>query len=95
MADTSNIRVPDAYMLETTKAAPVMRRDWALSRWLVKELRVGSIPPSAFYEGDEKELAKFLTRFAFCKEDASLHEACKRLLGLREHAIDKSKLPPL
>lgn len=51
IADTSNIAVPDKYMALKTKAAPVMRRDWAFCRFLTEEVRVAAIPPSAFFEG--------------------------------------------
>jgi hypothetical protein len=43
----------------------------------------------------DKDLAANMARFAFCKEDDSLVEACKRLLALRSFAIDKTQLPPL
>ncbi len=95
IADTSNINVPEEHMAVTTKAAPIMRRDWAFCRYLTLEHKVAAIPPSAFFEGEEKALAANMARFAFCKEDASLHEACKRLLGLRKVAKDPSLLPPL
>jgi kynurenine--oxoglutarate transaminase/cysteine-S-conjugate beta-lyase/glutamine--phenylpyruvate transaminase len=84
MADTSAVAVPDAYMEESSAACgPVMRRDWAFCRFLVKEIGVAAIPPSAFFEERDKPLAANLARFAFCKEDASLHEAAARLLKLR------------
>ena len=143
IADTSNIRFPQHYMDMKTKAAPVMKRDWAFCRFLISEIKVGAIPPSAFFDGalrglpwgqvpfflvpphffflslslrgmtdnpttppplthtfsshtdKDKDLAANMARFAFCKEDDSLVEACKRLLALREFAIDPSKLPPL
>jgi len=40
---------------------------------------VVGIPPSAFYSEDHKSLAKNLVRFTFCKTDASLAEAVKKL----------------
>ncbi len=149
IADTSNIAFPARYMELVTKAAPVMKRDWAFCRFLIEEIKVAAIPPSAFFDGawvwalwgegegkgegggrqraacppllhahppltrtacththththtpcrhadKDKDLAANMARFAFCKEDESLTEACKRLLALREYAIDKSKLPPL
>jgi aspartate/methionine/tyrosine aminotransferase len=49
IADTSNIDFPVSYMQETTKAAPVMFRDWAFCRFLVTEIKVAAIPPSAFF----------------------------------------------
>lgn len=51
IADTSNINVPESHMAVTTKAAPVMRRDWAFCRFLTLEHKVAAIPPSAFFEG--------------------------------------------
>lgn len=54
MADTSGIRVPEAYLAETTPAAPVMTRDWAFCRFLTKEIGVAAIPPSAFYSAEHR-----------------------------------------
>jgi aspartate/methionine/tyrosine aminotransferase len=95
IADTSNINLPETYMHETTAASgPIMRRDWAMCRFLTKEIGVACIPPSAFYEDKDKELARNLARFAFCKEDVSLYEAAKRLQGLRRYLIDPSVTLP-
>ena len=59
------------------KAMPTnpMPRDWAMSRWMTKEVGVTAIPPSAFYEVDHCYLGKDLLRFAFCKNDHTLLEA--------------------
>ena len=46
---------------------------------LPARIGVGAIPPSAFYSEDHKALAKNLIRFAFCKTDAALKEAARRL----------------
>lgn len=92
MADTSAVDVPAAYLAETTPASgPVMRRDWAFCRFLTKEIGVAAIPPSAFYEEKDKHLAANVARFAFCKEDPSLHEASSRLLKLRAFLRDAPK----
>jgi kynurenine--oxoglutarate transaminase/cysteine-S-conjugate beta-lyase/glutamine--phenylpyruvate transaminase len=95
IADTSNVAVPESYMSVSTKACPVMTRDWAFCRFLTLEHKVACIPPSAFFEGADKAIAKNIARFAFCKEDASLEEACRRLAGLRGAAVDPKLLPPL
>ena len=84
VADTSKVIVPEKYMKETTKAAPVMTRDWALCRYLTIEHKVAAIPPSAFFEGKDKDIAKNIARFAFCKEDSVLAAACGRLAGVQE-----------
>ena len=55
-----------------------MPRDWAMSRWMTKEVGVTAIPPSAFYEKDHCYLGKDLLRFAFCKNDLTLLEAESR-----------------
>jgi aspartate/methionine/tyrosine aminotransferase len=80
MTDTSNIDVPSAYMEEKTIAMPAdpMPRDWAMSRWMTKEVGVTAIPPSAFYGSDTLHLAKNLLRFAYCKGDETILEAHKR-----------------
>lgn len=73
-----------------------MRRDWALCRFLTKEIGVAAIPPSAFFEERDKDIARDLARFAFCKEDASLYAAAERLLKLRGHlhaSVDVAALP--
>ncbi len=93
IADTGNVDFPEHHMQVTTKAAPVMRRDWAFCRFLTLDVKVAAIPPSAFYEGDDKDIARNMARFAFCKGDDSLEEAGKRLRTLRDFVKDKSLLP--
>jgi len=51
VGDSSNCSFPDSYMALSTKAAPVMKRDWAFCRFLTEEIKVGAIPPSAFFDG--------------------------------------------
>lgn len=82
MADTSNVEgPPQAFVDEVTAASPSnpMPRDWALSRWLTKEVGVTAIPPSAFYSPPNLHLASNLLRFAFCKGDDTILEARRRL----------------
>lgn len=80
MADSSMIEFPQEYLEEPTDAMPLlpMPRDWALSRWLTKEVGVTAIPPSAFYRRETIHLAKDLLRFAFCKSDLTILEAQNR-----------------
>lgn len=80
MTDTSNIDFPSEYMEEKTIAMPAdpMPRDWAMSRWMTKEVGVTAIPPSAFYGNDTLHLAKNLLRFAYCKGDETILEAHDR-----------------
>lgn len=40
---------------------------------------VAAIPPSSFCSAEDAKLFENTARFAFCKEDASLEEASRRL----------------
>jgi aspartate/methionine/tyrosine aminotransferase len=51
--------------------------DVAFCRWLIEEIGVTPIPPSAFYL--DPLTAPRMVRFCFAKEAATLHEAGKRL----------------
>ena len=55
--------------------------------------RAPSLPPPRAEK--DKDIARDMARFAFCKQDASLEEACKRLLALRPLARDAGALPAL
>ena len=81
MAETHKIDFPASYLEEKTIAMPCdpMPRDWAMSRWLTKEVGVTAIPPSAFYDKKNIYLAKDLLRFAYCKGDGTILEAHDRL----------------
>ncbi len=58
--------------------------DVAFCRHLVTRVGVAAIPPSVFYPPEHKHLGRGLARFAFCKSDAVLDEAARRLeAGLR------------
>jgi aspartate/methionine/tyrosine aminotransferase len=80
MTDTSTIDLPPKYLEEKTVAMPTdpMPRDWALSRFMTKEVGVTAIPPSAFYDTVNVPLAKNLLRFAYCKGDDVIIEAGER-----------------
>ena len=80
MGDTSALKIPEQYMLEVTDAMPVspIPRDWAMSRWMTKEVGVTPIPPSAFYCKENVHLASNLLRFAFCKDDETILQAQKK-----------------
>lgn len=56
--------------------------DFEFCRTLTREVGVAAIPPSAFYCEAHKAQARHLARFAFCKTDAVLDEAAKRLARL-------------
>ncbi len=55
--------------------------DEAFCRWSTTEAKVAAIPPSRFYSDAHKHEAGSLARFAFCKTDALLDEAARRLVS--------------
>ncbi len=55
--------------------------DVAFCRYLIEEVGVAAIPPSAFYENTR--YGKTYARFAFCKKEETLREAVRRLRSLR------------
>jgi aspartate/methionine/tyrosine aminotransferase len=60
------------------------KNDVAFCQFLTKEVGVAAIPPSAFYHRPEDGAG--LARFAFCKSNAMLTEAGKRLQAWRSSA---------
>ncbi|MHB8877821.1 MAG: aminotransferase class I/II-fold pyridoxal phosphate-dependent enzyme [Myxococcaceae bacterium] len=63
--------------------------DYEFCRFLTREVGVAAIPPSAFYGEAHRPQAKGLARFAFCKTDAVLDEAARRLARLPELAAKR------
>jgi len=57
--------------------------DAQFARWLIREVGVACIPPSAFYIEGEKHRVKHLARFAFCKKDETIRAAAAKLEQLR------------
>ena len=55
--------------------------DVAFAHYLVKEVGVAAVPGSSFYR--HAELGRTKLRFCFCKRDATLAEADRRLASLR------------
>ncbi len=68
--------------------------DVAFCRYLIEEVGVAAIPPSAFYENTR--YGKTYARFAFCKKEETLREAVRRLRSLsgRERAGVRGAPPP-
>jgi len=71
-----------AYYVMTDISAFGFADDVAFTKYLVKEIGVAAVPGSSFYN-DPRDGAKQV-RFAFCKKDATLDEAGKRLRKLRQ-----------
>jgi aspartate/methionine/tyrosine aminotransferase len=71
-----------AYYVMTDISAFGFADDVAFTKYLVKEIGVAAVPGSSFYN-DPRDGARQV-RFAFCKRDATLDEAGRRLGKLRE-----------
>ena len=70
-------------MVDWRGVAPArVQDDIAFARWLITEVGVACIPPSAFYQPSDKHLARYLARFAVCKKDETLQAAVERLRKL-------------
>ncbi len=57
--------------------------DVAFSKFLVSEIGVACIPPTAFYSPPHRYIASKQARFAFCKGDDTLRAAGERLAQLK------------
>ncbi|MGA8491694.1 MAG: aminotransferase class I/II-fold pyridoxal phosphate-dependent enzyme [Terriglobales bacterium] len=71
-----------AYYVMTDISAFGFSDDVAFTKYLVKEIGVAAVPGSSFYN-DPRDGAKQV-RFAFCKKDATLDEAGRRLRKLQQ-----------
>src|SRR5271169_3163519 len=71
-----------AYYIMTDIGGFDFSDDVSFARHLVKDIGVASVPGSSFYS--RPELGARQVRFAFCKTDATLDEAARRLLKLQK-----------
>src|SRR5580698_9906554 len=71
-----------AYYVMTDISAFGFSDDVVFTKYLVKEIGVAAVPGSSFYN-DPRDGAKQV-RFAFCKKDATLDEAGRRLRKLQK-----------
>ena len=60
-----------------------VKDDLQFAKWLITDVGIACIPPSAFYQESDKHLGKYLARFAVCKKDETLAVAAARLAKLR------------
>jgi aspartate/methionine/tyrosine aminotransferase len=73
-------------MADWRAVAPAhVKDDVQFARWLIERVGVASIPPSFFYQDSDKELGRYLTRFAVCKKDETLGAAAERLSKLGKY----------
>ncbi|MCA9907287.1 MAG: aminotransferase class I/II-fold pyridoxal phosphate-dependent enzyme [Anaerolineae bacterium] len=57
--------------------------DVAFSKYLIQEIGVACIPPTAFYSREHAHIVNQQVRFAFCKGDDTLRAAGERMAKLR------------
>ncbi len=57
--------------------------DLAFCRYLISEIGIAAIPPTAFYCDEHRHLGQQWTRFAFCKRMETLEQAAERLQKLK------------
>jgi len=83
LADYSKMKIPNGIGHEVTITGRALdRSDWNACRYLIKEIGVAAIPPSAFYCDEHLDLGGPYIRFAFCKTDDEIELACERLKKL-------------
>jgi len=76
--------VPEGtYFLLADYSAVFQGTPTEFTRYLTREIGVACIPPESFYSPDHAYLSQGYVRFAYCKSDAMLMEAHKRLENLK------------
>jgi aspartate/methionine/tyrosine aminotransferase len=55
-----------------------VKDDVQFARWLTTEGGVACIPPSAFYQESDKDLARYPTHFAICNKEETLDAAAEK-----------------
>jgi aminotransferase len=71
-----------AYYVMTDVGGLGFADDVAFTDWLVREIGVAAVPGSSFYH--DRALGRHQVRFTFCKSEATLAEAGRRLASLPE-----------
>jgi kynurenine aminotransferase len=83
LANLAKIKLPDDYPWpEDLSQRP---RDFKMAWFLIMELGVAAIPPTAFTTDEKTALLEDWLRFAICKDDAILEEAKARLRRLKNY----------
>jgi aspartate/methionine/tyrosine aminotransferase len=81
-AGLTPLPIEGSYFLMSDLNGLPFRDDVSFCRWLVREIGVAAVPPSAFYV--EPNRAPLLARFCFAKQESTLIAAAERLVNLRE-----------
>ncbi len=81
-----------AYYVMTDVAGLGATDDTEFVRWLIKEVGVGAVPGSSFYQ--PRDLGRTKVRFMFAKKEETLHRAGERLLRVRERLPRAGRAAP-
>ena len=81
-------RPAGAYYVMTDLAAFGATDDVEFARDLVREVGVAAVPGTSFYRS--ADLGRTKLRFCFCKQDATLREADRRLAQMRQAAASRT-----
>ncbi|CAD8101250.1 unnamed protein product [Paramecium sonneborni] len=76
LTDISNVEIPEQYFIHPD-TKETLSRDFAFVYYLANEFGVVCIPMSPYYS--DKRIGEKLVRWAFCKTDETIQEACRRL----------------
>eukprot|EP00126_Sphaerothecum_destruens_P010398 Sdes_comp20732_c0_seq1m16540 len=79
ISDSLQTQSAAATLKEGPPSSIFSRPDFQMACMLAEKARVVGIPPSAFYSDAHYHLSAKYLRFAFCKEDVDLMEACRSL----------------
>jgi len=82
LADTTRVGITAPFPLwGAPEDMPLReRRDFAVCRLLCERAGVTAIPASAFFSEGHRHITDSLARFCFCKKDATLDEAFRRIV---------------
>jgi N-succinyldiaminopimelate aminotransferase len=81
-----NLSMPSGTYFIMANFAPLggaFENDLAFCRYLISEIGIAAIPPTAFYCEEHRSLGQQWTRFAFCKRMETLERAAERLQKLK------------
>jgi len=76
------IKLPEHPSEECSGPSIMEPHDYAICRWMTTELGITAIPPSAFYDQENKHTSANWIRICFCKSDETISKAYDRLQNI-------------
>jgi len=86
LVDTAAVKIPTDF--EFPDYIKERGRNYEMCYWLCVEIGISSIPISEFYSEENAHLAETIVRFAFCKDEETLHVAAEKLRKLQNFMQD-------